>query len=182
MIIKKIIQLCKASGQIRIINTPERQYISDDHAIYPIDRCPRFDEDNICAAYDIPEKQANKMHIQMVDKLPSGISFDDVDERENLCEDTGIRLGASGDLMLVTTQGIKFLPLSYLTPLSDVQNLDIYERPGGANGIYFAVKSGFMLLAVILPSSIPLTVTDAEMIEEAAKLYKKKHRAREISC
>ena len=173
MQIKKIIQLCKSSGIINIYNATDKQYISNGAAIYPLDRCPRFDEDSICAAYDINEKQANKMLIQTLDALPAGISFDDVDDRENLCEDTGVRLGASGDLMLVTTQGIKFFPVTCLAPLQDVHSLEIYERPGGSNGIYFVVKSGFMLLAVVLPASTQLTPTDAEKIETAAALYKK---------
>lgn len=173
MLIKKIIQLCKSSGQIRIINTPERQYISDGYAVYPLDRFPRFTEDNICTAYDIPQKQADKLLIQTLNELPHGISFDDVDDSENLCEDTGVRLGASGNLMLVTTQGIKFFPLEYLAPLSDTHDLEIYERPIGADEIYFVVKSGFMIIAVVFPASTQLTLPDAERIESAAKLYKK---------
>ena len=173
MQIKKIIQLCKSSGIINIYNAPDKQYISNGTAVYPLDRCPRFDEGSICAAYDITEKQANKMLIQTLDALPNGISFEDVDDLENLCEDTDVRLGASGDLMLVTTQGIKFFPIACLAPLSDTQNIEIYERPGGSDGIYFVVKSGFMLLAVVLPASTQLTPSDARKIENAATLYKK---------
>lgn len=47
---------------------------------------------------------------------------------------------------------VLFIDEKYLAPLENTRDyIEVYERTGEDGRIYFAVKSGFMLLAIVLP-------------------------------
>ena len=151
MEIKKIINLCKKSGQLRIFENEGAQWISDGHAIYPLFGLPLFDEESICAAYDISGKKAEKMHISFDLKLPSNLDFSDDAEKEMQCTRGAPLFGAL--VPITTSHGIEFIQNKYLSPFSDSDDnmLFIYERTTAAGGTYFAVKDGLMLVGIIAP-------------------------------
>lgn len=58
-----------------------------------------------------------------------------------------------GIIPYMTSQGVAFIDAKYLQPLSDIEDsmLNLYERHTKSGQIYFAAKSGFMLVGIILP-------------------------------
>lgn len=151
MEIKKIINLCKKSGQLRIYGNEGKQWISDGYAMFPLYGLPEFDEETICTAYDISAKKAEKMHISFDLNLPSTLDFSDDVENEMQCERGEAIFGAL--VPITTSHGIEFIQSKYLTPFSDHDDkmLFIYERTSANGGTYFAVKDGFMLIGIIAP-------------------------------
>lgn len=151
MKIKKIINLCKKSGQLRIFENEGAQWISDGYAIYPLMGLPLFDEETICAAYDISAKKVEKMHITFDLSLPSNYDFSDDVKNEMQCQRGEALFGAL--VPITTSHGIEFIQSEYLTPFSDYDDkmLFIYERTSVSGETYFAVKDGLMLVGIIMP-------------------------------
>lgn len=148
---KKIIALCKKNKQIRLFEGEGGQWISDGCAMYPLFNMPKFDEENICRACDITEKQAEKMMIQYNDYLPSQFDYSDTTPNETPC----VREDAIfGNIIPITTShGMEFINGNYLLPFEDADDdmLYIFERTQENGQTYFVVKQGFALVGIILP-------------------------------
>lgn len=151
MEIKKIINLCKKSGQLGIYENEGKQWITDGYALYPLFNMPLFTEETICAAYDISAKKAEKMHITFNLTLPAMFDYSDDIEKETECK-RGSPL-FNGLVPITTSHGIEFLQSKYLTPFADADDnmLFIYERTATTGRNYFVVKDGLMLVGIILP-------------------------------
>lgn len=63
MVVKKIVQICKKTGVLNIYDDTERgiQWIGNGYSVYPLEQMPYFSPETICRAYDISEKQAEKI-------------------------------------------------------------------------------------------------------------------------
>ena len=151
MEIKKIINLCKKSGQLRLYEGEGKQWISDGYALFPLFDLPYFDEANICKAYDISTKKAEKMHISCDLNLPTSYDYSDDAENEQQCERGAPLFG--GLIPITTAHGLEFIQSKYLSPFSgsDDKMLYIFERTTSTGGSYFAIKDGFMLVGIVLP-------------------------------
>ena len=156
MVVKKIIQICKKSGFISLYDDGKRksQWLGDVSSFYPLYRMPVFDEESLCAAYDITEKQAEKIRFSHTD-MPRGINFSDVDEGEHIIEpiDMALIYGGTQVQPYMTSQGIKFMDRRYMGPIEDEGDThrEVYERFTESGVMYFAVKIGLRLVAVIFP-------------------------------
>lgn len=159
MKIKKIIANCKSRGQLYIYDHGDStQWISSGDAAYPIFDLPKFDADTICTAYDITDKQQGKMIIQKDPEPPAWICFDDYCENEHQVEPSRMRIIAQGKTIIpvLTSTGMQFIDDKLLEPLADIPsgNLSLFERIATGGRIYFAVKQGLMIAAVIAPFDI----------------------------
>lgn len=171
MRIKKIISICKQSKVIYIFEgSDDIQWLSDGHAIYELVDLPRFDENSLCAAFDIPEKQQDKISFRHLDGLPEGFSFDDIEESEAVSMREEMSICRDGCCLIPchTTQGITFIDRIYLEPFADVEDeIELYERTTAKGEIYFAVKLGFMLRGIILPRD----AIDEDFVQRLKNLY-----------
>lgn len=158
MKIRKIIDICKRSKNLFLFESENVQWISDGLAIYPLLNLPHFDEDSICEVYDINDKQAEKIKFRHEDALPGNLDFSDWTPEENNVAPCSLRLVNAGEEIIpyLTSQGALFIYQRYLAPLSDIEGdmLELYERQTKNGQIYFAVKSGTVLLALILPADV----------------------------
>lgn len=154
MKIKKIIDLCKKRGIFRLYTGESVQWISDGCALYPLYNLPEFDEETLYRVFDITEKQQDKISFRYESHLPTGICCDDYMQGEAQCEQGTmlIEVGGRNIIPFKTSQGVLFIDEKYLAPLEDTRDyIEVYERTGEGGRIYFAVKSGFLLLAIVLP-------------------------------
>lgn len=156
MKIKAIVSICKKAKAFRLFDNCEEnglQWLGDGNAVYPLLKMPPLNEKNLFAVFDIPEKQQNKMYVTN-DALPENIDFRDAVECENILTPGEMDIGYAGRVLrpLHTSQGLTFIDTKYLDPLTDYEDmLELYERTDRSGNLYIAVKSGFMLVAVILP-------------------------------
>jgi len=148
---KKIIASCKKNAQIRLFEGEDGQWISDGGAMYPLFNMPKFDEESICRACDITEKQAEKMMIQYNDYLPSQFDYNDHSPNETPCEREEAIFGKI--IPIMTSHGMEFINGNYLLPFEDADDdmLYIFERTQENGQTYFVVKQGFALVGIILP-------------------------------
>ena len=155
MKIRKIIDICKKKGNIIIFESGKEQWISDGAAVFPMFNLPQFDEDSLCRTYDTTDKQAAKIHFHHEYTMPTAYDFEDCTEDEDVVARGPMWLSDAGRGIIpyMTSQGVAFIDAKYLQPLSDIEDsmLNLYERHTKSGQIYFAAKSGFMLVGIILP-------------------------------
>ncbi len=140
-------------------------------AIYPLYNVPSLTEEVICSIFDFTEKQREKMHFRHENDLPAIYCFDDITRNEVRCERSSVEIdgGQGGLIACQTSQGIMFLDRQYLAPISDVpwNQIEIFERQTESGKIYFAVKSGLLLLALVMPYD----AINEEFVDELKQLY-----------
>lgn len=151
MNVKKIIDLCKKNSFLRLYDGEGVQWVSDGRALFPLFNLPIFDEDSICATFDITEKKAAKMHISRNNSFPVGFDFSDDVPKEEQCTRGDPLFG--GIVPLTTSHGMMFIDGRYLLPFSDADDdmLFIYERTADNGQTYFAIKQGFVLVGIVMP-------------------------------
>lgn len=155
MKIKSIAGLMKARKQIVLLNDEHGcQWISDGRACYPLYGMPELDKENILTVMDIPEKDREKYTVRH-ENTPIKFNFGDSDdtERELLPQLLTIGYGGSVYIPARTSLGLQFIDPDYLKPLSD-KPFELYERESINGEIYIAIKSGFVLQAVIIPAEV----------------------------
>jgi hypothetical protein len=170
---KKMIDLCKKRGFFHLfVPTGGEQWISDGAGCYPLGDVPMMDEDILCAICDIPEKAREKMRF-LEGEVPHNLCFDDVDESESLCDEYPLVFGEGKDGVIPyrTSQGIQFIAKKYMAPLEDCDRVEVYERISKGGRMYFAVKRGYSLVALIMPYDI-ISEPFVKDIENLAALCK----------
>ena len=171
MKIRSIIDICKKSGRMMLFENENEQWISDGIAVYPMFSLPKFDMDTLFRTYDITDKQAEKLQFTHYGKMPDAFCFDDTVLEEVLINQAPSYF-LDKVIPFVTSQGIEFIESKYLRPLSDIDStLRIYERYTKSGQLYFAVKSGFVLVAIILPTNF-INEKFVQELEEMTKLCK----------
>lgn len=160
MVVKKIVQMCKKTGVLSLWDDESKglQWMGNGYALYPLEQMPYFVPETVCRAYDISEKQAEKIHFTHNRKLPVGLNTGDIDGAETVIEPLKMTLIHSGQMVqpYMTSRGIKFMDMKYMEPIQDEGNsyINVYERFTENGELYFAVKSGMLLVAVIMPISV----------------------------
>ena len=163
MKIKEIMKNCLKRKHMVIYRHGEDQWISDGFSVYLASGIPRLDEDGVQRLFDIPYRKWEKMSFSSCDGLPGYICFEDSDDSERELSISTKLIGPGGEKYLVakTRKGVYFLDEDELKPLAFDNYTKIFERES-TDGIYFAVKDGVFLRAVISPVNM---ATD-EMAEE----------------
>lgn len=158
MKIKKMIAICKQNKCITLFNSKDGQWLSDGHAVFPMYDLPVFDGDSICRTYDITEKQQSKIVFRFEATLPTALNFEDTVDDEQLLTNGDLILLDGGRKLIpyITESGIAFLDGKYLDVVSDYEEsgIDVYARRNTYGNLYFAVKSGFILIGIILPEKV----------------------------
>lgn len=152
MKMNKISALCKFAKTINIYEYNGTQFVGNGFAAYPLYGMAELDEDSLFIIFDVPEKKQDSYDCNVM-PVPSGISFDDGADFENIIEQSDFRIDYKGTMLmpLETSQGIVFMDAALLAPLADENNVELYERITKGKRPYIVAKAGFMLLAVFMP-------------------------------
>lgn len=175
MIFKNLTALLRGHKRIILYGDPEElQWVGDGGAIYPLHGMPGMIEDDLPAVFDVPEKDEGKYLIDHHLTLPATLSYEDTDPRG----ETQLRpepwVLKRYDTLYVpvqTSKGLRFYNPDYLKPLKDMQGtLEVYERHTEDGKLYFALKSGFLLQAIVLPMAPEYGQLLGELLELCAAL------------
>ena len=169
---KKIIDLCKKSKRFLFFNLPNMQWLTDGHAIYPLEGLPYLDSDYICRMFDINDSQKNKIFFDSKSALPDNLNFNDTDPTESVTDidDMCIIYGGTTIIPLKTERGLKFIDNRFLMPFADINRNDLYItlRIGTDGTEYFAVKQGLLLQGIVLPYD----VVNENFVDKLNELYR----------
>ena len=158
MKLKKVAAICKRAGVFHLYDEHKesgefRQWLGDGCAVYPLDGLPVLDEGNLCAMFDITEKQKEKLIIRRME-MPDGISLEDTEPGEGYLYDEWPTIEYENVAVkpLSTRDGMVFIQNGYLSPLSDMEDyLRLYERKDTAGRTYIVAKNGLEIVAAIMP-------------------------------
>ena len=143
------------------------QWVSNRRAFYPLRNMPWLDEESLFTMLDVPIDKRDKFIFHRFNELPTEFDFSDNVPGERLFDRDLIMLSMGGNEIepLRSAGGVVFLDTQYLKPFADEQSVELYERKSERIGTYIAVKSGLLLLGLILPVSI-LNETFVEMLSD----------------
>lgn len=155
MIFKNLTALCRAHKCIWLLGDPEElQWVSEGNALYPLHGHPGMTSSVLPRVFDVPEKDLGKYLIRHDIDLVRGYDYSDVTLNETQLRMEPITIKRYEQILrpVKTTKGLMFYDPEYLKPLRDKKDtIEIYERETSNGNTYFAVKSGFLLEAIIPP-------------------------------
>ena len=156
MLNKKIVGLCKKNKRVDILRDSDVDWLGNGIGYYPLINMPDFTETTFCAAFDIKTKDAEKIFFNFAAPVPEGFAFEDCPEDEVECayrEDISIQYGGKLLMPVITSDGISYLDKAYLAPIADSDDevRHIFERHSESGVLYFAVKTGLLVTAIIMP-------------------------------
>lgn len=154
MKIKQISTIAQKEKAIKLCNTEDTQWVLLKGAAYPLYGLPELNPETLPLVLDIPENKSNKMLIEW-DSKPADLSFEDVCAGESeLPPPQLVSLGYGGQVMYpeITSKGLVFYDPEYLKPVDG--EFEIFERVNTSGQVYLAVKTGFMLKAIIMPLEV----------------------------
>ena len=175
MKIKTVAALCKKHKRVIILERTAaeanyvQQYLSDGYGVYPVFGLPRLDKKTILTIFDIAAEEQERWHVSVI-PAPTKWNLRDDDTRETLVEHRYNPIVHTGRTIqpVEAPCGTVFLNASYLDPVQDVKDLQLYVRETAYGEPYFAVKSGLMLQAVIMP----VNVVNETFIEEQREMLR----------
>jgi len=182
MKLKALGTLCKRKKYFCLYNQLDQNRINADEnirgqwlgtkgAIYPLEGLPQLTTENIVAMFDITEKQREKIFFK-TDIFPIHVNVDDLWEDEILLDRELFEMYYNGLTIrpVITSNGIEFLDSSFFAPLADVEDsISLYERKTSEGKTFFAVKMGFMIVAVFFP----LNIIEEKLVDNVETLAKK---------
>lgn len=151
---KKIVALCKKENKVHMLRGKDVDWLGNCVGYYPQIDMPEFTEKTFCTAFDITPKAAGKIQFDFAGEIPEGYDFSDCTEDEVECyyhEDMAIQYGGRVLMPVRTSDGITYLDKAYLAPVANDDLLHIFERHSKSGVLYFAIKIGFMVTAIIMP-------------------------------
>ena len=103
--------------------------------------------------------------------MPKGINSADVIDEEHQDEKYRINLSFDGkrsSYVIHASRGAMLLSRAYFAPLEDDIQYEIYERYDSNDNIYFAIKAGLEVVALIYPSSVFTTYSVSDELKTIA--------------
>lgn len=155
MKIKDIAKICK--GNKTIVTETDKygtQWIGDGGALYPLLRMPNLDEEGIYAVLDISETQAAG-YVYRALTSPGEMCLEDTTQQEIELERGNLTIYYNGRELepFITSNGLSFIDADYIKPVNGGYT-KIFERYTKDGDLYFAIKDGFMLVAVVMPYKV----------------------------
>lgn len=152
MKLKKIESICKRSKTISIISDGNNQWIGEYGAYYLIEDLPTLSKEQIFAIFDIQPDQQEKYSFSQMNKAYYLILDDNFKTDNSVDIFSEFTLTADGTeiIPVETSQGLKFIAKRYLKPF-DKEQITVFERTSDTGSLYFIVKKGMFIKAVILP-------------------------------
>lgn len=156
MILKNLATMCRKRLFIEMFHDRNgMQWIGEGHAIYPMVGIPEVNKEQVLFLFDIPEKKRAECFTVDQGNIED---FYDVSDgaADNEAQMMPPAMMTGGKLLtpIMTSQGIAFFNAEYLKPVSDCEDLSMYERYTESGELYLVAKSGMMVEAVVIPENM----------------------------
>ena len=162
----KIISICKKQKCFGLYEDTECQWLGDGMAIYPLYDHPEYTKDSLAAVASMSYNEFSKMHF-ISGVFPETLSNADCTKDEQMCEVYDLVVSFNGGttyILVSTSEGIRFMNAKYITPFIK-EDWEIYERHMPSGQMYFVIKIGLVLHAIVLAQKDHITEADAELFD-----------------
>ena len=176
MLLKKIISLCTKTEEVCTIQQGKVQWLGNGQAFYVLnEEIPWLSESMFCAAFDIKPKKAEKMQFSFGEPVPKGYDFSDASAAENMVDrikGIGIQYNGKSLIPFKIGEGIAYIDRAHFAPLADLDGdmVYIFERHAEDGTLFFVVKFGFTVVAVIMPCDSIIDKALADDLKTVAEL------------
>lgn len=135
-----------------VTDTDGTQWVGDGVALYPLLKMPELDEEGFYALFDINDIQSAGYSFKRTN-LPDGTSLEDAISEENELKRIPLKICCESRELepIITSQGLCFIDEDHIKPVCNESYMKIFERYNAKGELYFAVKNGLMLVAIIAP-------------------------------
>lgn len=178
MNLDKIFNICKASKRFVVFRqNPKTQWIGDGVATYIVTHSPKLTPEYLTASASLKPQEVENTLFKNGD-FPEGLETTDNVDNENFVVPSEITINFfDGEYTPVfTSQGIRFIKTIYLKPFGN-EEYELYERYSTDGKMYFVLKIGMFVNAVIMAQNNYL---DVETVSHFEKLFEKMEYARSI--
>ncbi len=166
---QKILKLCKQRKRFVVYNGPDCQWIGDGSAIYPAYGAPKLSKEAIMTILDIPEEKWESYYFEeMFNPVWDGMNINDYSQNEEEIKDTDMQFvnGMGTVRAMPTSEGEIFVLEKYLDVVQDGETINLYLRSSDNNSPYIAIKSGFILMGMVMPT----TIVNADFIKKLREI------------
>lgn len=165
MKLSKVAAAFKPSKTARIVvRTDEngeikRQFVTNGAALYPLDGLPMLDEQSILSVFDIPKDKQSEWITKVESANESEFLkavLEDNDDSDTEIHHTGMMFDYMDTTMIAyfSQSGVVFLNANYIKPIANEgDSIGFYTRKTISGNIIVA-KTGFLLIAVIMPVNV----------------------------
>lgn len=172
MKIKQVESLLKQTKFITLYDDYRCQWVSNGHACYPLRNMPLLNEESIFTMLDVHEDKKDKYFFRRAELSATNLDFSDNVVGERVFDRDLLLLSMGGkeiEPLRSHSGGILFFDTVFLKPFADEKSVELYERHTKSGETYIAVKTGLLLLGMILPVQI-LNETFIEMLSDLTNL------------
>lgn len=152
MKLSKIAQLCKKYPHVSVFSTAQTQWISVGAAAYAAYGLPPITgSEQLATVMDIPEEKRDAFKVDFIEPDNLGM-FDDYDREEHTLREVNYSFMQRGSMLmpLFTADGnVYWINECYLKPVEDEEGLTYWLREMWDGMYAVAVKSGYVIRAVI---------------------------------
>lgn len=172
----KILSFCKSAKTFHLYWDEEQdcQWIGDGNAFYPLLDHPMYEKDNLFNVASIKDTQKEKFAFISGECLPHGYDGSDSVVNEFELQTYNIKLqfefGKDVYLVLHTSIGGLTLNKKYLEPIDIASS--ICERRTADGEIYFVVKQGMEIAAIITPTGFYNTYSVSDTLKQMSEEFR----------
>ena len=168
----KVLSICKGQKLFCLYDDEfnKCQWCGTDRALYPLYNHPVYSVDELMTVASIAEADKEK-YVYQTGNLPDGIRSKNAvtDEYQDDIYSVSLNFSGSEILRIIhTSRGAMLLPKRYFSPLDKDVTHYIYERYDNEDNLYFVVKAGFEIVAVLRPEGVFTTYSNADCLKEIA--------------
>lgn len=165
-----VLKICKSKRKFIVFReNPTVQWLGDDIAVYLASGYPQFTPEYLTAAASLKPEEVTACIFKNED-FPGVIDNSDDMEDEKFLNISEISINfPKGEYTPVfTSKGIRFIKTEYLSPFQKGDEITLFERETANGDMYFVIKVGMFVRAIISAQYDYLDVVSVAYLEKIA--------------
>ncbi len=165
-----VLKICKANKRFVVFReNPTTQWLGDDSAVYLTSGYPKFTPEYLTAAASLTIKDIDSVVFRS-EAFPDRFDSSESTEDEKLLNVSPLTINfPKGEYTPVfTSKGIRFIKTAYFEPFKKEEEITIFERETAEGDMYFVVKVGMFVEAIIIAKLDYLDITAVGCLEKIA--------------
>lgn len=165
-----VLKICKQKRKFIVFReNPKVQWLGDDIAVYLASNYPQFTPEYLTAAASLKPDEVTACLFKNID-FPDLIDSSDDMEDENFLDISEITINfPKGEYTPVfTSKGIRFIKTEYFSPFQKDDEITLFERETPHGDMYFVIKVGMFVRAIIRAQYDYLDVAAVAYLEKIA--------------
>lgn len=165
-----VLKICKANKRFVVFReNPKVQWLGDGSAAYLTSDYPNFTNEYLTAAASLTIKDIDSVVFHS-EEFPDRFDSSENIEDEKYLDVSPITINfPKGEYTPVyTSKGVRFIKTAYFEPFKKEEEVELYERETAEGDMYFVVKIGMFVQAIIIANYDYLDISAVACLEKIA--------------